>query len=374
MSLQNSAESRERFRRISLEAQMKDLLGLISGSNTDLISYHEVARRVRAYQQTEIGASSIPLEKIVGSVGRYKDFTREFLPRNSISQDRWTRVDKVLHSLEGYPPIEVYQIGDVYFVRDGNHRISVARANGLTHIEAYVTVVASNIPFTLDDFDRDRWLIKIERAEFQEQTHLDELRPENNVFFTEPGRYQILHRHMFVHHYLRNLDLERAGSWERLQWPDAVASWYDNVYMPVVDAIRKYELLSQFPERTEADLYLWITYHREDLAAQYDLAPLSADAAVATFAHVYDDRVLQGMFKTARFGLFRAIGALERPMGMSSEEFDDARARYDAGERTLLEAETDEVALHAALDEDGQDAVAVTADDAFLMPTLQAMP
>ena len=58
-----------------------------------------------------------------------------------------------MHSLEGYLPIELYKIGEVYFVRDGNHRVSVARANGLTHIEAYVTEIETDVDLTLDDFD-----------------------------------------------------------------------------------------------------------------------------------------------------------------------------------------------------------------------------
>ncbi len=340
MTMHISAAAAERFRRSQLDGQIRDLLGLIRGENTDLTSYDEVARRLRAYQQVEMGTQFVPLKQIVGSVGRYRDFTREFLPRNAVNKERWTRVDQVFHSQEGYPPVELYKIGDVYFVRDGNHRISVARANDIDAIEAYVTEIPTDIPLTLDDFERDAWLIKIERAEFQEQTRLDDLRPENNVFFTEPGRYQILLRHILVHQYLRNMELDRQGSWERLDCMNAVASWYDNVYTPVVEAIRKHGLLEQFPGRTEADLYLWITYHREELAATYDLAPLSADAAVSTFASVYDDRLLQGAFKAIRFGLLNATGRLEKPLGMSDEEFDSARARHSAGERTLLQAET----------------------------------
>jgi hypothetical protein len=372
--LQTSSEAAERFRRSQLDGQIRDLLGLIRGRSTDLTSYDSVARRLRAYQQIEMGTQAVPLKQIVGSVGRYRDFTREFLPRNAVNKERWARVDQVFHSLEGYPPVELYKIGDVYFVRDGNHRVSVARANGIDAIEAYVTEIPTDISFTLDDFERDAWLIKIERAEFQEQTGLDDLRPENNVFFTEPGRYQILLHHIAVHQYLGNLDLERSGSWERLDCVGAVTSWYDNVYTPVVEAIRKYNLLEQFPGRTEADLYLWVAYHREELAAAYDLAPLSADAAVSTFASVYDDRFLQGTFKAIRFGLLSATGRLEKPLGMSDEEFDSARARHDAGERTLLEAETARDSENDAAGNDLQEAEeAVVAEIVRQLPELERL-
>ncbi len=310
MGIESAHDSSERFRRSHSAAQIQDLLGLIRGKTTDLVSYEEVARRVKAYQQIEIGSQMIPLGQIVGSVGRYRDFTREFLPRTNISKERWLRVDQVLNSQTGYPPIEVYKIGEVYFVRDGNHRISVARANGLTHIEAYVTEVRTDIPLTLDDFERDEWLLKIERLEFLERTQLDVLRPDNNVVITEPGRYRILLRHIFVHQYLRNLDLEREGSdWRISTWADAVMSWYDNVYTPVMFAVRTQGLLDQFPNRTEADMYLWITHHREELASLYDLAPLTAEEAVSTFAEIYDDRLLQRAYKNMKYTLMRAHAA-----------------------------------------------------------------
>lgn len=344
MTLQTAHDSSERYRRSLLNAQMSDLLGLIRGKNRDLASYEEVARRVKAYQQIEMGTQMIPLNQIVGSVGRYKDFTREFLPRTAINKDRWTRVDKVLHSMEGYPPIDVYKIGEVYFVRDGNHRVSVARANGLTHIEAYVTEVLTNVPLTMDDFARDQWLVKTEQTEFLARTKLDELRPNHGVQITEPGRHRILLRHIFVHQYLRNMDLANEGSDYRLSWEEAVGSWYDTVYTPVIEAIRTYGILAQFPGRTEADVYLWVTHHREEIASHYDLGAISPEAAVSTFAQMYDDRILQRAYKGMKNILWRAMGSPDMPPGMSEEEFAEARSRYEAGERTLKEAEEEQAA------------------------------
>jgi hypothetical protein len=311
-----------------------------------------------------MGTRMVPLDQIVGSVGRYRDFTRTFLPRAGISPERWARVDAIMHSLEGYLPIELYKIGEVYFVRDGNHRVSVARANGLTHIEAYVTEIETDVDLTLDDFERDQWIIKIERADFLKRTLLDELRPGNNVALTEPGRYRILLRHIAVHQYFRNLDLERAGSEERLDWSDAVMSWYDNVYLPVVESIREHDLLANFPERTEADLYLWIAFHREDLAKRFELAPLTADAAVRTFAQVHSDKLLQQAFKTVTLGLRRTFGDLDRPLGMTEEEFEEARARHAAGERSLAEAEAERTACGG--DDGGRALYGVYVDGEYL--------
>jgi hypothetical protein len=357
-------ESLEKFRRNVSKAQIADLMAKMTGGKVDLLSYDEVAKRIKSRQQIEMGTQMIPLDKIVGSVGRYRDFTRTFLPRAGVSPERWARVDAVMNSLEGFPPIEVYKIGDVYFVRDGNHRVSVARANGLTHIEAYVTEIPTDVPLHMEDFERDQWIIKIERAEFLKETKLDEIRPGHGIEFTEPGRYQILLRHIQVHQYLRNLDLAREGSDHRLSWEEAVASWYDNVYLPVVEAIRRHRLLESFPSRTEADLYLWIAHHREQLAQRYGLAPLSPDAAVSTFAEVHSERPLEQAVRTLKFGLHKALGDLDKPLGMSDEEFAEARARYEAGERTLAEAEQQQAEQVSGADEtDVAGADASAADD-----------
>ena len=131
-----------------------------------------------------------------------------------------------------------------------------------------------------------------------------------------------------------------------------MASWYDNIYLPVVAAIHHQGLLESFPSRTEADLYLWIAFHREQLARRYELAPLSPDAAVSTFAEVYSDRPLQQAVRTLKFELHKVLGDLDKPLGMSEEEFAESRARYAAGERTLSEAEAaDEEQVELGRDE-----------------------
>ncbi|HMN30897.1 MAG TPA: hypothetical protein PKE45_22270, partial [Caldilineaceae bacterium] len=206
-SPQHEALAREHYHQNIQRAQIADILGLVSGRNTDLVSFEEVARKLKARQQVEMGTRMVPVAQIVGSVGRYRDFTRSFLPRASANPERWIRLDAAMNALESVPPIELFKVGDVYFVRDGNHRVSVARANGITHIEARVTEVKSPIPLTVDDFTRDQWIIKAERAEFMQQTHLDELRPDNQIDVTEPGRYEIMLEHIQVHRYLQDQQL-----------------------------------------------------------------------------------------------------------------------------------------------------------------------
>ncbi len=328
----------EKYKRNLSRAQIGDLLSLVTGESANLISYDEVAKRFHARQQVQAGIQQVPLDLIVGSVGRYRDFTRSFLPRAGANAERWARLDAAMNSLEGFPPVELFKVGEVYFVRDGNHRVSVAHANDLSHIEAYVTEVKTDIPLTVSDFERDKWLIKAEAVEFREKTRLHLLRPDHEVSFTEPGRYELLLQHIEVHKYLRDLELAENGKSGHISWEEAVLSWYDKVYLPVVAAIEAYAVLEHFPGRTEADLYLWVVHHRERLAAHYGLAPLDADTAVITFAETHSERPLERTVQSLRKGLHR-LWSDDAPLGMSKEEFQELRKRHDAGELSVGEAQ-----------------------------------
>ena len=115
-------------------AAVQELLARLSGNpeDTQLYSYEEVRQQLQAIEKSAEHLEEIPLDAIVGSVGRYHDFTRKFLPKSSIDENRWARVMATSQGLSGLPAIEVYRIGEVYFVRDGNHRVSVARQMGNT--------------------------------------------------------------------------------------------------------------------------------------------------------------------------------------------------------------------------------------------------
>jgi hypothetical protein len=238
------------------------MLSFITGRPSDLLPFEEVRQNLRLQDSTYKGLQEIEVDKIVGSVGRYRDFTRTFLPKSDLVERRWRRVDAVTHDLLGTPPIEVYKIGDVYFVRDGNHRVSVARAHNVETIEAYVIEYKTPVPIENTD-DMDDILLRLGRKKFFRQTKLNKIRPGHNVEFTEPGRYRFVQKHIAFHKYLKETELGRELSDE-----EAVASWYDNVYLPIVKLIRERGILNEFPGRTEADLYAWFVLHRAALEEQ----------------------------------------------------------------------------------------------------------
>jgi nucleotide-binding universal stress UspA family protein len=268
----------EDFREARRRAAMRDIVARLTGQPADLLSYDEVRRKLKGHISGRRELRDIPLDAIVGSVGRYSDFTRNFLPRSNAMAGRWAGVRQAMNGLHGVPPIEVYQVGQVYFVLDGNHRVSVARANGNPSIQAWVTPVETRVPLT-PDVSPDDLIVKAEYADFLEQTRLDETRPGADLSVTAPGRYPVLleqierHRAALAQQEGRDVPLEAAA-----------ASWYDTIYMPVVEAIREQGVLRDFPGRTETDLYLWIAEHRSAIERElgWVVAPGAAAHELAT--------------------------------------------------------------------------------------------
>ncbi len=248
------------FHEARQRAAVEAILSRMTGKSNELLSYEEVAQKLKLQARAERGIQSIPLDAIVGSVGRYTDFTRTFLPRNPVDEDRWARVKASLSdNLAGWPPIEVYQVGEVYFVLDGNHRVSIARQEGWEKIEARVIEVKTNVPLT-PDVSPDDLIIKAEYAGFLDETELLRLRPDADLSVSVPGQYEKLREYIQVHRYYMGLDFQRD-----ISYAEALTHWYDTEYLPLINIIRERGLLRWFPERAETDLYLWVSEHRAAL-------------------------------------------------------------------------------------------------------------
>ncbi|MEP7359514.1 MAG: universal stress protein, partial [Anaerolineales bacterium] len=251
----------EDFHRARQQAGLRDVLARLTGRSTELLSYDEVVRRLQTTGSAERGLRDIPLDAIAGSVGRPNDFTRDFLPRNDADQGRWTRVLLASNdpSRGGLPPINVYKIGDAYFVIDGHHRVSVARRQGTREIQAYVTEVSTRVPLSATA-SPEEIILKSEYADLLAATQLDQSRPAADLTVSQPGRGGDLLNQIEAH---RQLLAERES--RTLSLPDAAADWYDHVYLPVLHAIRERGLSRDFPGLTEADLYLQVAAHTAGL-------------------------------------------------------------------------------------------------------------
>jgi hypothetical protein len=264
------------FREARRKAALESIMGTLLGKQTHLLSYDLVREKLRAIESARHDLGEIPLNKIVGSVNRYTDFSRSFLPRNESDQERWARVRQGVETLRGLPPIEVYKVGEVYFVLDGHHRVSVAREMGMETIEGYIVPVYTRVPLSPGD-SPDDLIIKAEFTDFLTRTRIDDLRPETNLLVTAPGQYQKLLEHIAVHQYFMGQKRNDAVPEE-----EAITDWHDTVYEPVARMIRERNLLRDFPNRTETDLYLWIMDYRHQLSngggIGWEVAPEKAAA------------------------------------------------------------------------------------------------
>jgi hypothetical protein len=267
--------ARADFETARLQAFLRDAGSVLRGDTRPLISFDEVRRAARLEGQTYRGLKDIPIADIRGSVGRPNDFDASFLPVRPEMRKRWEQLDAAMRSGDAVPPIEVYHLGEVYFVKDGHHRVSVARHLGWKTIPAKVIEVRTRAPLT-GEMDAAALLKAREYVEFLERTQLDRVRPQAKIEVSRLGRYDRIFEDILGHRYFMGLQQYREVS-----MAEASASWYDNVYKPIADLIREYNILAHFLGRTEADLYLWITARWLELSrAQKPAGPAEAVADI----------------------------------------------------------------------------------------------
>lgn len=288
------------FNEAHLKASLQEALARLTGKPNELISYDEIAQKLKLRGRADRGVHEIPVEAIVGSVGRYTDFTRTFLPRKHEDQERWARVKAVMDDPigMGMEPIEVYKVGEAYFVLDGNHRVSIAKQEGFKFIEAHIIEVKTEVPVT-PDLQPDDLIIKAEYAEFLEKTEIGGLFPNVDLGVTVPGQYAKLLDHIEVHRYFMGLDFQRE-----IPYSEAVEHWYDEIYLPFIEPLRERGMLRWFPDRTETDLYLWVSEHRATLETElgWSIRPDIAltNLAVEVNPRAEDEESIPGTWRTAK--------------------------------------------------------------------------
>jgi nucleotide-binding universal stress UspA family protein len=274
--LPTGAEAHRKFDQARRQGTVERLVALLRGKPDDLLSFDDVQRKLGLHITRERGTQQTPLDQIVGSVGKYRDFTRAFWPKSEKLRERWKWLYVAAHDFRGLPPVDLYQVGEVYFVKDGNHRISVARALGSKTVEATVVEYISPARLTVEtvDADLDALALQIERERFLGRTRLLELRPDAQIDLSQPGGYDALQEHMAVPAYVLG---QQTG--EPVAWDESVALWYDDVYTPVVRVIHEHGLLRRYPGRSDADLYLWLMEQRDALMLEPALEQALAAAA-----------------------------------------------------------------------------------------------
>lgn len=210
-------------------------------------SFKEDQQKEAAFDARDMGVRRVPMDQIVGSVGRYHDFDSEFRLKEYLPQERLEGVKKAMKEGKPLPPVQLYQIKDEYYVLDGNHRVSAAKEFGYSDIDAHIVEFIPSKD-TLEN------VLYRERADFKTRTGFSQ-----QIDLTELGKYTYLLSQISRHQHC----LEQEGG-VPISFEKAAEDWYKTIYSPLVAIIQKAHLLDSFPKRTVADLYTYISSHQWD--------------------------------------------------------------------------------------------------------------
>jgi hypothetical protein len=258
-----SADAQDDFvraRRRQVMAGLARRLGREPGDVDVILPYEEVVAALGFVEERYVGLQTIPLDSILGTVDRTKGFDRQFRPTTSRVRARWERIANAVRRGEPMPPISLYRIGDVHFVRDGHHRVSVARAMGRTEIDAYVVEVVTRV-------GADRALrvgdlpVKSHERLFHERVPLP-TRARGRIRLSDPWEFGALAQ--AVEAWAFRAMQDRA---EFLDRSAAARLWFDEEYVPVIDMLREAEMLDG---GTETDAYLRVAAQRYRLMRTHD--------------------------------------------------------------------------------------------------------
>ena len=271
----NSTHSK-RFQQARRSADAELRLARRTGQSADLLCFEEVRDMLQARTAGESVRRNIPIDAIVGSVGRCSDYTRSFRPLKDSARQRWTGIQAAFAASKPLPPIKVVQLGEAYFVSDGHHRVSVAREQGVTSIEASVVLIEARVPLS-PQTQPEELALQAEYASFLEITQLDETRPEADLRVTVLGQYEVLQ--VEIADLLESVQAQRADA----TLADVAGQWYDEVFLPMAHVVRRHQLVREFDGRTETDLVLWLREYRanleEALGWEIELELAAADLA-----------------------------------------------------------------------------------------------
>jgi hypothetical protein len=241
------ARRREAYRRFAR---------LVTGhGNGHLLPLDAVKDRLGFFEQSYVGIRAIPLKAIVGTTGRGSDFDKNFLPRRSDIKERWTRIERAFPE-GGWPPIVVYKVGNSYFVVDGHHRVAIARQRRNEFIDAEVTELRTRYELP-DGADIGLIIFREQQQLFMRDSGLERARPDARIEFSQAHRYIELLELVRLHGY--HLIRERN---EVLPIEEIAADWYDGVYMPTIEEIRRENLADAWPGQTEADVWMHVWRRR----------------------------------------------------------------------------------------------------------------
>ena len=205
-----------------------------------LKSFKVTQEETKAFNNSFLGIKNVLLDEIVGSVDKFESFDKNFIPLNSIIEDRWCRIYKEVMGDANLPPVNLYKLRDEYFVYDGNHRISVAKFMNYKFIEAEVTEF-----FASGDSEED--VVHKERFVFEKETGLE------GIIITKAGQYKRLIRNIWDFK-------DDCRSVQMVNFNLAAKEWYEKLYRPIREILRNNKI--EIEGKSEGDLFLGYLDHK----------------------------------------------------------------------------------------------------------------
>ncbi len=209
-----------------------------------ILPFDEVVHALGRVGERDLGLQTISLDSVVGSVDRTRDFDRRFRPTSNRLRERWQQINLAQRSGRGTPPISVYRVGDLHFVRDGHHRVSVAVALGHSTIEAYVTEILTEVSAQGISSRVDLVVKDYERL-FRQRVPLP---PEmaHRIHVSDPWSYAELSESVEAWGFRLVQDAGRF-----IDRREVARRWFEEEYRPVVTMLHEADLVGDAPE-TEA--------------------------------------------------------------------------------------------------------------------------
>jgi len=209
----------------------------------NLESFEAASARLELCEARDLGAMPVEVEKITGSVGRWRDFDRHFRLKNSATRQRYQAILRKMKNGYTFPPVELYKVQDHYYVADGNHRVAAAKEIGAVFIDAHVREY-----FPCGNHENAIY--------WQERSAFEAVTKRTDVEFTNPDSYRrfLSHLRAFQAEESRRLGFDLA-------LPAAVSTWFEVIDKPVREHVRADALTSKFEGRTEDDLVFYVTHH-----------------------------------------------------------------------------------------------------------------
>ena len=296
---ENSIQTESDFNKARNKALFNDLQHLLDLKESELLSFSDVKKWLKPKNEIYLGMQVVPVNLIAGSEGRYKDFDNHFFPRSAHLKNRWRRIDEAHLQDVILPPIQLYEIGGLYFVRDGNHRVSVARAKGIENIDAEVISLQSEIKLK-PGMTRKQILQRVldyEKRVFYAETAFGDITDNWKLDLSVVGEYDVIYNHIITHkEFMQKKRNEEVGM------ADAVMSWYNTVYLPVVGMLKKRYIMRKFRKYTTADMYVWLIKYWDELKKKFG-ENISLDTAAEELNSTYGGFSLKRLLNRIKYRL-----------------------------------------------------------------------